>query len=413
MRALLVLAVAACTPHKPAVQRVAAPAEGVSIMVYSSGTRSRFADAPTQAEVAFGVVDDRRFVEVTGSTITLDRIDPTAPLPSLVIEPIAARDLRVGACVRERIDPSAEALQRLAVSGDRTVHAPSVDESVPAQSADAGAPVGVLSPLVRCSVTGRPGRHLVRVLYVSPAIHYRTQHEIAVTAHGQATISTRFALATPNWGQRADIALFDGVPGGDEPPRELAHGTVVLDGGTALLSLPPRTIPATLRRVFDAAIRNREVSPTDVAWGQASSRAVWMWLELPDAKLPPGPVRVSVAIPGAPAREAIVPAALRERRKTTLRLPLWVDDVVQGVRRHWVDRSDSASITDGFQLAVSNAGDTPAEVWIEEHLRPAKRREVTRSAPVAPTLSDGLARTRVVVPAQGTERVSFTIRYEL
>jgi hypothetical protein len=415
------MALAACAPRGSTLDRITAPAEGISIMVYAAGPGS--AVTGPRRESAFGVIDDRRYVEVTGSSITLDRIDPGAALPSLVIEPIPRAGepaLHVGACVRERIDPGAEALQQLAQARvDRTRKpTPGDDEdSWPVEDPVAPTtPVGVLSPVVRCAVTGRPGRHLVRVLYVSPSISYRAQHEITVaasTTEAQATIATRFALVTPAWGQRAEVALFDGLPGSTEPPREVAHGTVVLDGGTALLSLPPRTVPARLRRVFDGAIREREVAPTDATWGKESQRAVWMWLELDDARLPPGPVRVHVELAGEPARDAIVPVAARERHQTTLRLPLWVDEALQGVRRRWLDRADGASVAERFQLSVSNASDAPREVWIEEHLRPAKHRELVRASPTKPVLAGGVARSKLVVPPRSTEQITYTIKSEL
>ena len=426
------MAVAACTPHRGTVDPIAAPREGISIMVYSNGAPSS-ATGP-RGETSFGVVDDRRYVDVTGTTILLDRIDPTVALPSLVIEPIpgpGGSDLRIGICVRDRIDPSAAALQQLAEArvgrvrnGDGDVD----EEAASAETVTPTTPVGVLSPVVRCAVRGRPGRYLVRVLYVSPAIHHRVQHEVTITGtatEAHATIATRFALVTPAWGPRAEVALFDGVPGkyaaGDEgandhesqPPREVAHGTVVLDGGTALLSLPVRTVPAKLVRVFDGGIRDPSVAATDAAWGRDSRREVWVWLELEAGPQPSGPVRVHVALAGEPAREAIVPAAMRERHKSTLRLPLWVDDLLQGQRRRWIDRADGSSLAERFQLSVSNTSETPREVWIEEHLRPAKRRELVRGSAGKPVLEGGVARSKVAVPPHSTEQVTFAIRSEL
>ena len=395
-----------CTPRGNPPDRIATPVEGMSIMVYAS-------TAGSGVETTFGVVDDRRWIEVTGDSITLDRIDPAAPLPSLVIEPIGGGDLRIGTCVRERIDPSAEGLQRLVeVRGHQRSRVPTDDEDRQSLFDHPAAPVGVLSPLVRCSVTSRrgSGRHLVRVLHVAPAIRYRTQHDVTMIDADHATITTRFALATPAWSTRATVALFDGLPGGGEPPHEVAHGTVVLDGGTAVLTIPPRTVGAKLRRVFDGAVRDRDTPATDPAWGNESRRAVWVWLELEGTMLASGPVRVHLE--GDPPRDVVVSSIDRERLGKTTRLPLWVDDALHGARRHWIERS-AQRLVQRFQLSVSNASDAPREVWIEERLRPARRRDVTRAWPSKPVLTDDVARTKLVVPAGGTERINYTLTYEL
>jgi len=404
------LALAACRTPPPRVEPIATPAEGIAIMVYAKG------------ETSYGVVDDRRWIDVTGNSVTLDRIDSGAALPSLVIEPVGAGDLHVGACMRERIDTTAEGLQRLAqVRADTSKKVRAGDDEPPVTNPGAPYapdPVGLLSPLVRCAVTGAHGRHLVRVLYVAPAIRYRAQHDITMRSESRASIVTRFALSTPAWGKpgaatRAEVSLFDGLPGSDEPPREVAHGTVVLDGGTAVLTIPERVAGAKLRRVFDGAVRDRNVARTDVAWGKDSRSQVWVWLELDDPKLSSGMVRALIDFAGEPARDSIVPAARRERRGTTMRLPLWVDDTLHGMRRRWIDRADAGTLAERFQLSVSNAGDVPREVWIEERLRPAKHRELSRAWPAEPTLGDDFARSKVTVPPHASEQIGFLLTYEL
>ncbi|MEO8704621.1 MAG: hypothetical protein ABI867_31490 [Kofleriaceae bacterium] len=385
MRALVVVVLAACTPP-PRVEHVANPAEGISVMVYAKD------------DAGYGVVDDRRWIEVANNAFTLDRIDPAAPLPTLVIEPIGGTALAIGTCVRDRIDTTANGLQQLAQGSLK----PTADGKP--------ATAGVLSPLVRCNATGR-GRHLVRVLYVAPAIRYRGQHDITVTGDGKATVSTRFALTTPAWNVPANVALFDGMPGAEEPPHEVAHGTVTLDGGTAVLAIPTQIVPATLRRIYDGAIRDHDTPATDMTWGRESKRAVWTWLELEQVKLSGGGVRVHIALPDERETDIIVSTIDREVIGKLLRLPLWVDDQLNGARRHWLERETDKAFSQRFELSVSNAGDTPREVWIEERLRPARRRTIQRAWPTTPVIENGIARVKVTVAPHGTERVGFAIDY--
>jgi len=92
---------------------------------------------------------------------------------------------------------------------------------------------------------------------------------------------------------------------------------------------------------------------------------------------------------------------------------VWIDPSLRGMRQRWVDRADGATLADRFQLSVSNLGDAPREVWIEERLRPARRRQIARSWPQKPALAGKVARTRIVLPPGKIERLGFTIAYEL
>ena len=149
---------------------------------------------------------------------------------------------------------------------------------------------------LRCEARGRPGRYLVRLLYVSTTLGYRAEHEVAITAGDRASITTRFAIASPAWNRpRADITLFDGMPGGDRPPTAVAHGAIALDGSTSVIAVPTREVPARLRRVFDGAVPPpTDMPPTDPNWGKQSVSSVWLWLELPNVQLAPGPFRVHI-----------------------------------------------------------------------------------------------------------------------
>jgi hypothetical protein len=250
----------------------AAPANaaraGVSIALYAH-----------QGGGAYGVVDDRRWIEVAGEALVLDHVDPGAALSSLVIEPVAGGALEIGACLRDRIpDPPPDA------------------DPVP------GAARG-FAPVLRCAVRAGRGRYLVRVLYVSPALGYRAQHDLAMTAPDRARVTSRFAIATPAWQARAEVTLFDGMPGTEAPPREVARGTIMLDGGVAVVAVPPREVAAQLRWIYRGAVRG----DGDGEAGRDPQPAVWVWLELADP-----PIRRS-----RPARCARTSRSPERRRATS------------------------------------------------------------------------------------------------
>jgi len=377
MRAFAALGVlAACGPHHTVP--VVDPPDGISIAYYAAGGDG------------LAVIDDRREIEVTGDAILLDRIDDTTSLPSLVIEPIGTRALAIGACARERLALPAAATK-------------------PADP-DAPAPEGVLSPLVRCTVRGAPGRYRVRVLYTTKAT-YTVRHDVSVSGE-RATVSTRFALGTPAWRARAVATLYEGLPGSEVPPRELARGSLTLDGGTSVLSEPAREVAARVRHVFDGGVRN-DVESSDITWRRDSRSTVWVTLELEAIKLPAGSVHVHLELGGGEARDIDVPEGASEQLGGALRVPLWVDEQLRGTRQHWVERADGVNLTDRFTLAVSNLGDQAREVWVEEHLRTAKRQTVLPASRNKPQLAGPVARNRVVIAPRSTERVSYAIHNEL
>lgn len=357
------LAAPAC--RAPGTAPVAAVADGVAIALYARPSGD-----------GYGVVDDRRWVDVAGDSVVLDRVEPGAALPSLVIEPLAGGALDIGACLRDR--------------------------------AAAGA--------LRCTVHAQPGRYLIRLLYVSPQLRYRSQHEATATAPGRATLHSRFSIATPDWRSYAELTLYDGVPGGEPAPREIARGRVVLDGGTAMLEVAARDVAARLRRVYDGAVRRSDgPDPRDPRWGRESQSSVWLWLELPglgDAGLAPGAVHVHVAVPGEATGDVDVPPALRRASAGDLRLALWVDDQLIGKRERWTEAPDDAVLSDRFAIAITNHGDAAREVWIEEALRPATRRSLANAWPRSPELGRHRLRLPLVVAAGATERARFAIDYE-
>ena len=399
--AAALLALLAC--HPPAKREViATPAPGITMSFYRAGSRS------------YTVVDDRRSVEVRGGLLLLDHIDPGAALPSLVIEPLGSSSLVVGQCDRDHethtLAPD-DALAKFGQWQERRRQRLAEGDPDPEPEPAPDGTVDVVSPVVRCSATAADGPQLVRILYVSSALTYSAQHAVTMTAGDRATIATRFAIPSPAWGGRADVVLFEGLPGGDKPALELARGTLALDGSTSVLGAPPRETPARIRRVYDGATRTGVGDATDPTWGRDSVHAVWVWLELDGATLSPGPTHAHLELPGEATRDIEVPSSGRQHTSSGTRLPLWIDDQLRGLRTRTVVGADGASLVDRFMVSISSTAAEPREVWIEEKLRPAKRRTLKAGWPTKPALGAEVARTKVQVKPGGVERIGYAIEY--
>jgi hypothetical protein len=349
-----VVALVACRTHAPPSNIVPA-APGLSIAIYTDGADS------------YAIVDDRRWVEVTGTSLQLPNLDAGADLASLVIE---AGTLRVGTCTRETE--------------------------------------------VRCAVSASPGRYLIRLVYVTRTLGYRAEHDITLREPTRAAIASRFSVATPPWRTRADIALFDGVPGAARPLHEVARGTVMLDGRAATLGTSTRETTAQLHRIYEGAVITSAES-SDSGWGYESVPAVWVWLELDGVRLAPGPIHIKLELPdeGTRAVDVATPSRRqRDDRNAPLRLPLWVDDSLRGSRQRVVEQSDGATLVERFQLAVSNSGDRDRVVFVDEPLRKATRRKVDRAWPDKPVVTGDRLRTKLVVKSGATERTGYTLTYD-
>jgi hypothetical protein len=349
---------AACAAPAAVAPTTAAPA-GTSIAIYGVGPD------------AYGLVDDRRWVEVDADRLVLDRIDPRAELASLVIEPLGGGAIAALACARDRL--------------------PGVD-------AEPGAlPV---TPVLRCTVRAARGRHLVRVLYVVPGMRVVARHEIAMSAPDRATVGSRFAIVTPGWRARAELTLFDAAPGGDRPPRVLATGPVVLDGGTAVLTIPARAVPARLRRIVALTAGD----------GAPAAAVVWAWLELElgDGSLAPGPVRARVELPGELARDLEVAAAGRRSAGARLRLPLWVDPQLRALPAAVRGRR-GGSLARRTEVSIANTGELAREVWIAAPPRLGRPGAAPRMWPGDPVaIGDQLAVKLTVAPGK-IERGGFEL----
>jgi hypothetical protein len=395
--------------------------EGLSIALYVARDGSSLA-----------MIDDRRWREVAGDVLVLDHLAPAAALAALVIEPLAGGALDVGTCLRARLSAvlepgladgatAAGALEDViadpdpgeAISPGEDAAEDAAEDAEPGPAGDGAAATEALArvaPELRCAVHAAPGRYLVRVLYASPGLGYRAQHDLAMTAPDRATVVSRFAIATPGWHARAEVTLFDGLPGGELPAREVARETIALDGGTAVISAPPRDVAARLRWVYRGVAHGSDADDGDAP--HAAQSAVWVWLELDDAALAPGPVRAHVEVAGEPPRDLDVPEADRRQAATALRLPLWSDEQLRGKRDHRLGLPAGASLIDHVAVSIANTGAATRDVWIEELLPPARLRPVVHAWPSEPILFENRLRLKLTVPGGKLERVRFEIAYD-
>jgi hypothetical protein len=380
VRAVAVVAVLAACGHPAAPG--AQPTAGVTIAMYSGGS-------------GYAVVDERRWVELSGDELELDHVDlgvtRGAALASLVIEPLDDPHLAIDRCARVEVASAAE----------------------PAGSAgSAAAPLVRSAPTIRCHVAGaQAGRRLVRILYTSP-LAYRAEHAIAVVDGDHASIASRFAIETPRWGERAELVLFDGEAGGERAPREVARGEVVLDGSTAVLAAPARVVPAHLRRIFDGAVPTPELGSDVATWHGDSTRAVWVWLELGTVALAPGRLRVHVDLPGEGVRDVDADHAIAADGGA-LRVPLWPDPTLSGVRQRVSQSDDLGMLVESFTLSVANLGDQPRAVWIEEEVRPLRHRRLLTAKPAPPHVHGDVLRSELEIAPRAIELVRYTVEYEL
>ena len=330
------------------------------------------------------VIDDRRWVDVSGHEMVLEHVDPGASLASLVIEPVGA--VTIGACERDRV-PHALAGEQREARGTRK------QRDVPADA--------FYVPVVRCTVTGAPGKYLVRVLYVSAQLGYRAEHEVTMPESTHVAIASRYSIATPPWGGKATVALFDGVPGSDQPPVEIARGPVTLDGAIAVIAPPARERRASLRRVL------RNDTPDSI--GPAP---VWLWLELPGLRLPPGAVHVHLGLPDEDIRDGDLGPNARAQTDDGLRLRLWSDDSLRGSRQMTTDYSERAEFAERISISVLNIGKVAREVWVEDPLRPASHRRIERAIPTQIARVRDHAVVQVTVAPGKVEHVAFTAAYD-
>ena len=397
MRGVVAVALlcAACHGRARVEPPVRTPGEGVTISIYQDADRR------------YAVVDDRRWVDVVGGAVEIDEVPPDVALASLVIEPLAGAALEVGAC------------RRLASLGPGGAAAAQLEEDGAGQAqlvAATGDPGRTFrSAQLTCAVRGAGRRHLIRIHYVAPSLGYRALHEVSMTQADRAELSSRFAIVAPRWrraGVRAELALYAGLPGGPRAPIVLARGAISLDGSTQLVISAPRSLPARLVRVFGGDARSDDADPRDPSWrGDAHHEVrVWLELELGTSSVAEGPVHVHLEVPDEGRRELDLQATDRVSSGGQLRLPLWIDPTLHGIRLRVVD-GDAATGTliDRLRISVSSSASLPRVVWVEEALRPARRRTIRAARPARPQVTGDLARTLLELAPGATARTSYVV----
>jgi hypothetical protein len=95
-----------------------------------------------------------------------------------------------------------------------------------------------------------------------------------------------------------------------------------------------------------------------------------------------------------------------------LRLRLWGDETLSGMRERTNDYSEGAESAERLLLSIANTGTVAREVWVEEKLRSARRRTIERAWPGKLVQKHDLVRTHIVVGPGKVERVGFTVAYD-
>ncbi len=406
--------------HEPPV---VTPAPGVAIALYDAHDRG------------IAVIDDRRWIDITGDRIVLEDLDAGVPLSSLVVEPLSGPGhIAFGTCVRDRVEVADEPESPSGL-GDNPVPPPPQMIGRPRSSPASQVVISsdltpaALAPTIHCAVTGPPGHYLVRLLYSSTTLAFHAEHHIALVDAEHAHVSGQLSVTTPTWRSRggaptmALVTAYDGLPGGDTMPVELARGLIAIDGSVGVLALPGRDVPARLRRVLAPSQDIAAQDEPSSVWIQQhrSGNAdepdalVWVWLEIPALHLSPGIVQVVVAaIPGEDDHEVVVAAEDREPDEDSagvLRLPLWADDTLRAdIQRAFVVPNGD-ELYEKFTATVLDIGAAQRSVFVEEKLRPDAKRSVTHATPVKPGLVGNTLRVKLVVDPAKVERVSFVVKY--
>ncbi len=387
---------------------------GIAIAVYGGAS-------------AYAVVDERRWLALDTGELSLDHITPGAELASLWVSALDDPHIVIDRCTRPTLalpesTVDSQHVWRLDVPTAYT-GGPTVELAPPLATGPALRPstpppieraeVVEVSPAVRCRVVGAHGRHLVRVVYVTTGLDVHTEHAIAMTDPDHAHVTSRFAVATPRWNERAELVVFAAASADPEhsQPRELARGQVTLDGSTAVIATPPREVAAHLRRIYSGAVPSPGVEATTASWHAESTRAVWVWLELGLGELAAGDMRVHVELAGESERDVDVTHAVSVD-PAQLRIPLWTDPELSGARERVTGSTGDSQLVEQLDLSVANVGATSREVWIEEEARPGPHRRLTGARPAPPQIHGDLLRSIVEIGPRAIAHVRYTIRYD-
>jgi hypothetical protein len=456
MRRLAVAAaVAAGCAHPPPTVPTAPPGRSVAIFVSDQAVSPELAAAmrtirarirqdggrpPAPAGPdALAFVDDRRWIDLPASgELVLPELAPGAQLDSVVIEPLGAPGaVAVVGCARPPTSTGA-----VGRGGGASPGAALIGRRVSITFTGGGGAAGVVRSAdddglwldedghrvrvdrarivrlhvavpagvdVRCRVRGRPGRHLVRIAYVTTGVTWRAVHQIDATlaagGTGWATVRSGFRIAAPGWSGRADVSLCRGLPGPSAPPARVWAGALDLDTEVAVAA-PPRRVPVHVVDVYRGAVTGGLEAPTDPYWRTTSQSGVYAWLVV-DAPLEPGAAVVTTGATAGPRRVA----GPVERDGDRARIALWRERALRGLRVKTALHGDHLGLRERLSYSIANSGDAPREVWIEEELRPARRRRVRSGRPRFDRHGDWI-RARVTVPAGGLARARAQIDYE-
>src|SRR5690606_25620869 len=118
----------------------------------------------------------------------------------------------------------------------------------------------------------------------------------------------------------------------------------------------------------------------------------------------PGPTRVHIEGDGddrwidvpEPRRPRSDDDKREQRAGEPLRMKLWIDSTLRGGRQRMIVDNDGQRMIEVVALSVTNIGDEPREVWLEEYARPAKRRSIERAWPTTPSARGDRIRNKVV-----------------
>ncbi|MGE0871198.1 MAG: hypothetical protein AB7P03_21720 [Kofleriaceae bacterium] len=340
----------------------------VSVALYHADARS------------IALVEDQRWVTIDGPAIVLDHLDPKLSLSSLTITPVAGGDLSVGSCHRDRID-DARATRAFDETGRR-------EEPPP-----------LASSAIQCAVTGPRGRRLIRITYTSAALSLDVSHHLKVVEPGRAEVVTKLAVPTLALARTGQLVVFRGVPGGERSPVEVVRGAIVFDGSTAILTSSPHAISAVEKWIVDPELRPRSGIRPGVP-----DLPVKVWLEL-EAEVIPGPMTMVMGAAG----ERTIGVDAMTTSSGRIRIPLRVDATLQAQRRVAPSFAKSGPEL-VYTFAITNKGDRPREVWVEESLPASEARRLAGGWPTKPRVEGDKVMVKVVVPASGVERAGFRLR---
>lgn len=349
VRALLLIALAACGGRSVVEAPPAIPPLGITLSIYIG------------AHVTAGFVDDRRTIEVNAGSVVIPQVSADANFSSFVVEPVDGKPLVVTHCGRERIgkEPKDEA---------------------------------------HCAVSGAQGTRIVRVMYALGYAEVQSHHRLNLAADGTGSLVTEITLSTPTWDRDADVRIYDGEVSEPRKALPLAQAKVPLDGQDAVITPPARTIRSRLRTIF--ANDPASVTPDEVA----------VWAELAVEHLVAGDIAVTVAHDGIVSPELVVTDEQRHVVASHLSLPLWTEQAITAVRSETqVQRTDRATEM-RYTVAFTNPLGTSRDVWIY-HFADEHRVALRSGTPGTPTFGNGILRMMVTVPPNGTTRAEYVLAY--